>query len=262
LCDQVYPSKALVFGNHYLCDLNNRLLYPPRHSGRPGRLDDGPFNPSVRHRADAGRSGAQQAYPGSVCSLFERHNDWRLRRVTSATPTGIPIDTDIVVQDFSVVYAGSFLGSFDCVRLGNFLGAISRIGALLPAATLAVGLFPILARYIRSSVSNVLTDDFILCLRARGVSESRIIYRHIVKNISVPLITIISQQSGYLLAGAFIVESVFNYPGVGFLGIVAAANRDFPLLQGIVVVVSAIFVLINLAIDVAYAAIDPRIRYT
>jgi peptide/nickel transport system permease protein len=133
---------------------------------------------------------------------------------------------------------------------------------ILPAITLALGLFPILARYIRSSVSNVLTDEFVLCLRSRGVSESRIVYRHIVKNISVPLITIISQQSGYLLAGAFIVESVFNYPGVGFLGIVAAANRDFPLLQGIVIVVSTIFVLVNLAIDLAYAAIDPRIRYT
>src|SRR5262249_15681841 len=133
---------------------------------------------------------------------------------------------------------------------------------ILPAVTLALGLFPILARYIRSSVSNVLTDEFVLCLRSRGVSESRIVFRHIVKSISVPLITIISQQSGYLLAAAFIVESVFNYPGVGYLSIVAAANRDFPLLQGIVVIVSTIFVLINLAIDVAYAAIDPRIRYT
>jgi peptide/nickel transport system permease protein len=147
------------------------------------------------------------------------------------------------------------------MKLLPALGYKGPESLILPAITLAVGLFPILARYIRSSVSSILRDEFILCLRSRGLSES-VIYRHILKNISVPLITIISQQSGYLLAGAFIVESVFNYPGVGFLGIVAAANRDFPLLQGIVVVVSAMFVLINLIIDLAYAVIDPRIRYT
>jgi ABC-type dipeptide/oligopeptide/nickel transport system permease component len=147
------------------------------------------------------------------------------------------------------------------LRLLPALGYQGAVSLIMPAITLAVGLFPILARYIRSNMSEIMVNDFIFSLRSRGVSETQIIFRHILKHISIPLITIISQQSGYLLAGAFIVESVFNYPGVGFLGIVAASNRDFPLLQGIVVVVSTIFVIINLVIDLIYSAIDPRIRY-
>jgi ABC-type dipeptide/oligopeptide/nickel transport system permease component len=146
------------------------------------------------------------------------------------------------------------------LRLLPSYGYVGFKSLLLPAITLAIGLVPVLTRYIRAASAEVMSRDFVLSLRSRGVSERRIVFGHVLPNISVPLITILSQQSGYLLAGAFIVEGVFNFPGVGFLGLVAAQTRDLTLLQGIVVVVSTVFVMINLLTDLTYPLIDPRIR--
>lgn len=186
----------------------------------------------------------------------------------SALNRGAPLDR--LVMTFALIsqsapgfWIGTMLILLFAVhlRLLPSLGLIGPASLILPSVTLALGVFPVLTKYVRSRTSEVLAETFVLSLRSRGLSDLSILSRHVLKNISVPLITIISQQSGYLLAGAFIIEYVFNYPGIGLLGIVAAQTRDLPLLQGIVVVVSVVFVLINLAIDLLYTTIDPRIRY-
>lgn len=142
------------------------------------------------------------------------------------------------------------------------LGSKGFKSIIMPSVTLSVGLIPVLVRFIRYKIGEVMMEEFVLSLRSRGIKENIIIYKHVLKNITIPLITIISQQLGNLLAGAFIIERVFNFKGIGFLGIMAATDRDYPLLQGIVVFVAIIFIAINLLTDTFYTFIDPRIKYT
>jgi peptide/nickel transport system permease protein len=142
------------------------------------------------------------------------------------------------------------------------LGSKGFKSIIMPSVTLSIGLIPVLVRFIRYKIGEVMMEEFVLSLRSRGIKENIIIYKHVLKNITIPLITIISQQLGNLLAGAFIIERVFNYKGIGFLGIMAATDRDYPLLQGIVVFVAIIFIAINILTDIFYTFIDPRIKYT
>jgi peptide/nickel transport system permease protein len=132
---------------------------------------------------------------------------------------------------------------------------------VLPSLALSLGLIPVLIKFIRYKIIEVMKEDFVLSLRSRGIKENVIIYKHVIKNITVPLITIISQQLGNLLAGTFIIETLFNYVGIGFLGVMAATDRDYPLLQGIVIFVAIIFISINIITDIIYTFIDPRISY-
>ena len=130
----------------------------------------------------------------------------------------------------------------------------------LPAITL--GLFPMarLTRVLRSSLLEVLQEDFIRTARAKGLAELRVLVRHGLRNASIPVLTVAGLTYGNILGGTVITESVFAWPGVGRLALEAVYNRDFPLVQAIVLVVAGIFVLINLLVDLAYGWLDPRIR--
>ncbi|MDQ6670556.1 MAG: ABC transporter permease [Chloroflexota bacterium] len=141
------------------------------------------------------------------------------------------------------------------------LGSMTPQGIVLPSLTLGLIAAAVLARIIRSSMLEVLREDYVRTARAKGVAEWLVILRHAFRNALVPIVTIIGLQIGALLSGAFIVEFVFAWHGVGELAIQALQKRDFPLIQGIVLVVSTSYVLVNLAIDVLYTAIDPRIVY-
>jgi peptide/nickel transport system permease protein len=141
------------------------------------------------------------------------------------------------------------------------LGAMSPQGLVLPSVTLGVIASAVLARVVRSSMLEVLREDYVRTARAKGLAEWLVILRHAFRNALVPIVTIIGLQIGALLAGAFIVEFVFAWHGVGELAIQALQKRDFPLIQGIILVVSTTYVLVNLAIDILYTAIDPRIIY-
>lgn len=131
---------------------------------------------------------------------------------------------------------------------------------ILPAITLGVAQAALLARMTRSMMLEVLNQDFVRTARAKGLNEHSVIYRHALRNAFIPLLTVIGLIVAALLSGAVVTEQIFNIPGVGRLLIQAIGRRDFPLVQGAVLVISAIYVLVNLAVDLLYAVIDPRIR--
>ncbi len=139
-------------------------------------------------------------------------------------------------------------------------GADSPSSIILPALTLSLLLMGNLMRITKASFQEVLGENYITTVRAKGLSERIVIYRHALKNASVPIITIMGIQLGTLLGGAILTETVFAWPGLGTLLIDAISYRDYPLIQGIVIVFATMFVLINLIVDVIYAIIDPRVR--
>jgi len=131
----------------------------------------------------------------------------------------------------------------------------------LPAVTLAAASVTIIARLTRSTMLETLGQDYIRTARAKGVVERAVVLRHGLKNALIPIVTVVGVQAGYLLGGAVLTETVFAWPGVGTLMVQGILARDFPLVQGCVLVVALSFVLVNLAVDLPYAWLDPRIRY-
>ena len=150
------------------------------------------------------------------------------------------------------------------VRGAVGVAARIRIGTpqhlVLPVLSLALLSSSIIARLTRSGMLDVLNMEYVTTARAKGLAERAILYRHALKNALIPVITIVGLQFGALLGGAFVVETVFAWPGVGRLAVQALSNRDYPIIQGVVLFVSLIVVLVNLATDVLYVAIDPRVR--
>jgi peptide/nickel transport system permease protein len=132
---------------------------------------------------------------------------------------------------------------------------------VLPAVTLGMIAAAIIARLTRSSMLEVLGQDYVRTARAKGLGGFAVVVRHALKNALIPIITIFGLQFGNLLAGAVIVETVFSRPGLGRLIVGGILNKDFPLVQGVVLFVATTYVLINLLVDVAYAYADPRIRF-
>jgi len=132
---------------------------------------------------------------------------------------------------------------------------------VLPAITLGLFTTARITRLTRSGMLEVLSQDYIRTARAKGVVERAVVLRHGLKNALIPIVTVVGVQAGYLLGGAVLTETVFAWPGVGTLMVQGILARDFPLVQGCVLVVALSFVLINLAVDLLYAWLDPRIRY-
>jgi peptide/nickel transport system permease protein len=132
---------------------------------------------------------------------------------------------------------------------------------LMPAFALGVVQAALIARITRSAMLDVLREQFILAGRAKGLDERRVVYRHALKNAFVPILTVIGISFAVLLGGAVVIEQVFNIPGVGRLIIQAVLRRDYPVVQGVILVVGGVYVLLNLAVDLAYLLLDPRIRY-
>ena len=131
----------------------------------------------------------------------------------------------------------------------------------LPAVTLAAASVTIIARLTRSAMLDVLGQDYVRTARAKGATEWAVVVRHALKNALIPIVTVVGVQAGYLLGGAVLTETVFAWPGVGTLVVQGILARDVPLVQGAVLVIACTFVLVNLAVDVCYAYLDPRIRY-
>src|SRR6266536_1901617 len=131
---------------------------------------------------------------------------------------------------------------------------------VLPAITLALPLVGILTRLIRSGLLDVLREDYIRTARAKGLAPRTVMVRHALLNMLIPVVTVLGLQLGVLLGGTVIVESVFAWPGVGRLLVEAIGNRDYPLVQAAILVITTSFVFINLLVDVSYAYLDPRIR--
>jgi ABC-type dipeptide/oligopeptide/nickel transport system permease component len=162
-----------------------------------------------------------------------------------------------------VFYSSLLLIMLFSFRLGLFpatgQGGLSRL--VLPAAALGLASAAALARLVRSSMLEVLRQEYIVTAQAKGLARGAVILGHALKNALIPTVTMLGLQLGGLLGGAVVTETIFSRPGIGRLAVDAINNRDFPLVQGTVLFAAVIYVLVNLFVDVLYAMIDPRIRY-
>ncbi|WP_322789089.1 nickel ABC transporter permease [Thiohalocapsa halophila] len=138
-------------------------------------------------------------------------------------------------------------------------GDQAPLGIVLPALTLGTALAAILARMVRASMLEVLGEDYVRTARAKGLGEAAVLWRHALRNAWLPVLTVIGLQLGGLLAGAVITETVFAWPGIGSLLVESIKARDFPVVQGCVLLISLSYVAVNTLTDLAYAWIDPRI---
>lgn len=142
---------------------------------------------------------------------------------------------------------------------GGTLDTLAHL--ILPALALGAASAGIVARITRSSMLEVIRQDYMRTARAKGIAEGAVLKRHGLKNALIPVITVIGVQVGFLLSGAILTETVFSWPGVGTMLVTAILSRDFPTVQGGVLFVATLFVLVNLAVDLSYTYLDPRIHY-
>jgi len=149
----------------------------------------------------------------------------------------------------------------DLLRVGRFeawLSAVSHL--LLPALALALGFAPLVIRVLRSSLIDAANEPYVEFARLRGLSETRILWRHMLKNAALPTITMIGVQFGFLFGGALLVEMIFGFPGVGNLMVQAVKGNDLPLIQGIALIFCVLMLVITVIVDVLYAVLNPRLR--
>jgi len=189
--------------------------------------------------------------------------------VLAATQPNSPVDYTSMVAALLGISAPSFwlglmLISLFSVSLGWFPsgGADEPLSLVMPAVTLGLGSTAFIARVTRASTLEILNHDYIRTARAKGMAERRVVYLHALRNALIPIVTVAGLQFGFLLGGAVVVETVFAWPGVGRLLVDAIAVRDYPVVQGVMLLLATEFVLVNLLVDVLYALIDPRIRYS
>jgi peptide/nickel transport system permease protein len=150
----------------------------------------------------------------------------------------------------------------DAVLTGNWAALGNALRHLvLPAVTLSTVPLAIIARMTRSSMLEVLRQDYVRTARAKGLAERRVVIGHALRNAAIPVITVIGLNVGSLLSGAILTETIFAWPGVGRLVVDAIFARDYPVVQGAVLVIAVVFVVVNLLVDLSYAVLDPRIRY-
>ena len=141
----------------------------------------------------------------------------------------------------------------------GFGGFLQRL--VLPSLTLAVILVALITRITRTSVLDVMGEDYIRTARAKGQVERKVLFRHALKNAAVPIVTVIGLSIAVLIGGVVVTESVFSIPGLGRLTVDAVLARDYPTIQAVILLFSLVYVLINLAVDLIYRVFDPRIRY-
>jgi peptide/nickel transport system permease protein len=141
----------------------------------------------------------------------------------------------------------------------GFLAFLPNI--IMPSLTLGIVLIALIARMTRASMLEVLSQDYIRTAHAKGLSDSQVLVGHALKNASVPIVTTVGLAFALLISGVVVTETVFAIPGMGRLTVDAILRRDYPVIQGLVLVFSGIYVLINLLVDISYTFLDPRIRY-
>ncbi|MBM2830193.1 MAG: glutathione transporter permease [Gammaproteobacteria bacterium] len=192
------------------------------------------------------------ALPLGILAAVRRGSAWDLGAMTFAM-------LGISVPNFCM---GPLLIMIFSLWLGWFpvSGKEGMSSLILPALTLGTALAALLSRMVRSSLLEVLNEDYIRAAQARGLSDMAVIMRHGLPNAALPVITVLGMQLGALLAGAVITETIFSWPGVGLLTIEAIQNRDYPVVQACVLLISLSYVFINLLTDLAYAVLDPRVR--
>ena len=130
---------------------------------------------------------------------------------------------------------------------------------ILPAVSISVFTMAIVMRMVRATMLEVLSQDYVRTARAKGVSRSKVVYRHALRNALIPVVTVVGFEVGVLLSGAAIVEIIFGLPGVGYTLLQAISNRDYPLIQATTMLLALTFIVFNLIVDLLYGVLDPRI---
>jgi peptide/nickel transport system permease protein len=195
-------------------------------------------------------------------SAAARRGSWPDRALTVFTTLGFSLPAFIAGYGLAFVFATTlkWLPVQGFVPLSEGLQPWLR-NLILPAVTLSLVYSAIIARVTRASMLEVLSEDFIRTARAKGVAPRRVLFHHALRNAAVPVITIIGIGVATLIGSAVITENVFAIPGVGRLTVDAILHRDYPIIQGVVLMLSAAYVLVNVAVDLCYTFLDPRIRY-
>jgi len=171
-------------------------------------------------------------------------------------PAGARLSTGIEIESITNLY---LIDSLITGNMEGFRDALSHI--IMPAFALATIPMGIIARMTRSSMLDVLQEDYIRTARAKGLGGRLVLFRHALKNAALPVVTIIGLQAGTLLAGAVLTETIFSWPGIGRWVYDAILGRDYPIVQGGTLLIALVFVGVNLFVDILYALLDPRIRY-
>jgi peptide/nickel transport system permease protein len=190
---------------------------------------------------------------------------WMLVYVLAVLPAHFGLDLFPISGRISLLYdipPRTHLIVVDALLAGNGRAALDALWHLvLPALTLGTIPLAIVAKITRGSMLDVLAADYVRTARAKGLSERAVVVRHALRNALIPIITVLGLQTGLLLGGAVLTESVFAWPGVGRLAFDAISNRDMPVINGCVLLFATVFVVVNTAVDVLYALANPRIRY-
>ena len=189
---------------------------------------------------------------GILAALF--HNSWLDSAAMVVALLGV--STPVFYLGLLLIFAFSFQ-----IHLFPATGTGGWENLVLPALTIGFASAAFIARLVRSSMLEVLRQDYVTTARAKGVRERLVVVRHALKNAMIPVVTYFGIQLAGLLTGAVVTEQVFSRPGLGRVAVNAIGNRDFPLIQGTVLVTAIVYVLASLVIDLSYAFIDPRIRY-
>jgi peptide/nickel transport system permease protein len=201
------------------------------------------------------------AVPMGVLAAW-RHRTWADYAVMSFSVLGFSIPVFVIgyifIQVFSIELRWLPVQGYTAPSqdFGKFLAR-----AILPCLTLATIYVALIARMTRASMLEVLGEDYIRTARAKGVKEKIVLFRHALRNAAVPILTIIGTGFALLIGGVVVTESVFNIPGIGRLTVDAILARDYPVIQGMILLTSGLYVFINLLIDLSYTLFDPRIRY-
>ncbi len=232
----------------------------------------GDFGTSIRDRRPAMALVLEHLWPATVELALAA----ALLSTVLAVPLGIISAThkdqaadhvsrlaSLLLQSMPGFWLGLLLILLFAVELRGLLpayGSGTWRHLILPAVALAAAPLAQNARLVRAGMLEVLQEDYVRTARAKGVPERRILYRHAFKNAAIPFITVTGLSLGFMLSGAIIIETVFAWPGLGRLIVQAVPGRDFPVIQAGVFVFALIFVALNLAVDLLYAAVDPRVR--
>lgn len=191
-----------------------------------------------------------------------KHGSWLDNLVMSASVLGFSIPVFVIGYLLTSVFAIELkwlpVQGFTSITKGVWPFA-ERI--ILPALTLSSVYIALVARMTRASVLEVLGEDYIRTARAKGLSEIHVLFRHALRNAMIPILTVIGTGFALMISGVVVTESVFNVPGLGRLIVDAVLARDYPVIQGMILLTSGVYVVINLLIDLSYALSDPRIRY-
>jgi peptide/nickel transport system permease protein len=193
------------------------------------------------------------AIPAGILAAT-RPGHWRDRLITSVTLVGISLP-NFALGPIAIIIFSILLG---------WLPVSGRGGPshyILPALTLGTALSAILTRMVRASMIEELQEEYIKTARAKGLSEFKVLFKHALKNGLIPVVTVLGLQFGTLLAGAIITETIFSWPGIGRLTVQAINSRDYPLVQGCILMIACTYVAVNILTDLAYGLLDPRIKY-